>query len=219
KRAAQHVAAYTLERLLRIMHPVMPFITEELWQKLREKTGAAGWAESIMVAPFPGPQPDLLDPEVEARFELLTSTVREIRNIRAKYSVPPAKLARALIGGGAANLATLERSRELVMKMAKLEALELGAAIDKPKGAAVAMVSDLRCYVPLGELIDVGVERAKLEKQRENLEKQVASTEKKLTGPGFADRAPADVVQKERERLAELKAQLAGAIESLKDLS
>src|SRR5262249_19141221 len=138
--------------------------------------------------------------------------------IRAKYDVAPAATVKAIVTGGAANLATLEASRDLVVKLARLESLELGAALEKPKGAAVAMVGDLRCYVPLAGLIDVAVERAKLQKQKENQEKQIAMIEKKLSGPGFADRAPPEVVQKEREKLAEVKTQLQAAIDGLKDL-
>ncbi len=209
KRAAQHVAAYVLDRLLRLLHPIVPFITEELWQKLRERTGASGWAASIAIAPYPEADLAAVDPAVEARFALLTAVIGELRNVRATYAVPPAKLMRTIVAGGAENLAIVEGSRDLVVRLGRLESLETGAALEKPKGSAAAAVKDLRIFVPLGGLVDLAAERERLRKESAAAEARLAGVRKKLEAPGFADRAPPDVVEKTRQSAAELEAQLA----------
>jgi valyl-tRNA synthetase len=219
KRRAQHVAAYVLERLLRLLHPITPFITEELWQKLKEKTGASGLPASIMVATYPGPHAELLDPAIEERFDVLTSLVREIRNIRAQFNVPPKVHTRAIVTGGKANLEIVAESQDIVKRLAQVGALEIGPALEKPKGSAIAVVKDLQCFVPLGETADFGAEFvAQLKKQREKAEQQIGGLVKKLEAPGFADRAPPDVVQKTRESLAELEMQRGVLAAILKDL-
>jgi len=218
KASAQAVAAHVLERLLRLLHPITPFVTEELWQRLKERTQASGLAESIMIAPYPEADASAIDPEVERRFDVLTTLVREIRNIRAQFNVPPGALARALVTGAPETLELVAQSRDLVVKLGRLESLEIGPGLERPRGAAVAVVKDLRCFVPLEGLIDVAAERVRLEKQRAKVEQQLQGIEKKLEAPGFADRAPADVVQKAREGRDDLRRQLAAVDASLREL-
>jgi valyl-tRNA synthetase len=218
KREAQTVAVHVLERLLRLLHPFIPFLTEELWQKLKAATGMTGEPPSLMIAAWPEPERHAR-PEIEARFAILTSLVREIRNVRAHYNIPPAKPVRAIVAGGAASQAIVEESRDLVLRLAKLEALELASVAAKPRGAAIALVKDLEVYVPLEGLVDFAKERARVEKELAKSEQQLAGVRAKLAAPGFADRAPAEVVEKTRATEAEIAKQVESLAASLRDLA
>jgi valyl-tRNA synthetase len=214
---AKHVAAYALDRVLRLLHPIAPFITEELWLKLRERVGATPWAPSIMVAPYPAPDAGFLDATIEGRFEVLTSVVREIRGVRQKYNLKEVAV-RATVTGGPGSLALLEQSRDMVVGLGRLESLEIQAAAAKPKAASVALVKDMQVIIPLAGLIDVPAERARLQKDREKKAQGADGVRRKLDAPNFADKAPADVVQKAREQLAEYEAQIRTIDEQLRDL-
>jgi valyl-tRNA synthetase len=219
KRAeAQRVAAHVLDRLLRLLHPIAPFITSELWEKLRAASGAPGWAETIMTSPYPEADPAHADPAIEARFETLTAVARAAREVRQRFNIPPAKLLRAIVTGGEAGRAIVEAGREMVVRLGRLEALETGAALAKPASAAAAHVGDLSIFFPLEGLIDPAAEKAKLARSREKCEQQLAGVQRKLEAPDFAGKAPPEVVAEVRRSAEELRAQLAGIEESLRDL-
>jgi valyl-tRNA synthetase len=214
---AQAVAARTLDAILRMLHPFVPFVTDELWGKLHRSE------DSLMVQAFPEPRAADVEPAIEARFGLLTGLVRELRNIRAQYGIPPATAIRAIVTArgaeGAGSLEAVAESRDLVMRLAKLEALEIGPGLAKPRGAAIAVVKELEVYVPLAELIDLAAERARVAGRLEKAQQQLASIRAKLGAPGFADRAPAEVVEKARATARELEAQVGTLEASLKELA
>ncbi len=223
RQAAQEVGAYVLERLLRLLHPFVPFVTEELWRCLHDAAGVARPCATIMLAPFPEAEAGAIDPRIEERFALLTGLVREIRNVRAQYNIPHAKTIQASVtgarGGDAAeSLAIVRESADLVKRLARLETLEVSPGLRKPKGAALALAKDLEAYVPLAGLIDVGAERARVLARLEKVEQQLAGVRAKLAAPNFAERAPADVVERARETEAELARQAEALRASARDL-
>ncbi len=227
KRGAQMACVYVLDRALRLLHPFAPFVTEELWQRLKEAVAGdrAGWAESIMIAAFPAPNEHMVDPEIEAQFDLLIALVTNIRNIRATFNIPPGKPLRAIIttaagsaDGGGASLKVAEKNRELVKRLAKLDGIEAAPGQAKPHGAAVAVIKDIEVFVPLEGLIDIEAEKARLRTRLEKLDGQVGSVRKKLDAPGFADKAPADVVAKTRATLTDLASQADRVRANLRDL-
>jgi valyl-tRNA synthetase len=198
-----------LETTLRLLHPLMPFITEEVWQRLPHK------GDSIMIAPFPKISRKARDPQAEAEMELFMGIVSAIRNIRSEMRVPPAAELRALLKP--ADRATGDRLTPLVPMIQALARCE--ASVDllaaRPPASALAVVGPAECFVPLAGLVDLAAERQRLSKEIRKAEDEIRFLEEKLGRPEFRERAPAEVVEREEARLAEQKALRAKLLESL----
>ena len=219
---ARSVLALALDRVLRLFHPFVPFITETLWEKLGEQCPVRGLdtpddkTELLIAASWPKPHPERRDDTLEAEFETLQELVRAIRDLRAQYGVSPKNKIQAVIKTAGEMKRVLEDLRPLLFDMAGIDHLEFGPDVLRPSSAAIAVVGDLEIYL-LGAL-DPEKERGKLTKQKEKLLVELERTEKKLGNVGFVERAPAEVVAKERERAAEMKAQLERIEKSLEEL-
>jgi valyl-tRNA synthetase len=186
-----------LEESLRLLHPLLPFVTEEIYQKL------PGHLPSIMTAPYPEVRPEREDPEAEARFAVVQELVRAVRTVRSEFTIPfdrPLRVtvaaspsARRLLGGHHELIALLTNSGELAFE-------------DKGerKGAIPAVGSGFEAFVHVREAIDVSLETARLAKEAAGLESLAERTRAKLANPAFTAKAPAEVVAKEREKLEEL---------------
>ncbi|MEW6357481.1 MAG: valine--tRNA ligase [Planctomycetota bacterium] len=211
KVGAQHMLARVLDGILRLLHPLMPFVTEELWQALKNKVGRleSNDMASIMVAPWPEAKPEERDPEAEETMTLLQSIVRGVRNIRSKMNIPE-KLEVEALASAPDDVAAkrLVAHAEFVRRMAGLGALEVGVGLAKPPSSAVEVVGQIQVFVPLEGLIDFKAEKARLQSRIEKVEGQLAVVNRKLSNEDFVSKAPAEIVQRERERLAELDAQL-----------
>jgi valyl-tRNA synthetase len=193
-----------LEMLLRAAHPIVPFITEELWRRVAPLTGVAG--ETIMLAPYPEPADLTEDPDAEAAVEWLKGVVLGIRNIRGEMNIKPAASIPLLLqGGGPADRKWLAATEPLLMRMAKLERIEWLADAAEPPPAAMQLARELKLMVPLAGLIDVAAERARLDKEIARRQQEIARIEGKLGNESFVAKAPVDVVAKERERAAEVQ--------------
>jgi valyl-tRNA synthetase len=206
REVAQHVLATVLRGALELLHPFMPFITEEIWQRLPHH------GRTIMRAPWPQYRENLVDREAEEQMEVLMEVIRGIRQIRSEMNVPPGKKAEALIVSG------VEQIREILAKnlayvedLANCKAEVLAALAEKPEQAATAVARDIQVFVPLRGLIDVDRELARLNKELQALDKDLARVRGKLGNPDFLNKAPAEVVEKERGKEAELSSK-AGAI-------
>ncbi|MGE5577413.1 MAG: valine--tRNA ligase [Syntrophothermus sp.] len=198
RRAAQSVLWYVLEHTLRLLHPFMPFITEEIWQHL------PGHGESVMIAEWPEPRLEMRDSQAEAEMELLMGIVKGIRNIRAEANVLPGKKVTAILHADAEKCAILEKSRGLLESLAGLERLSIEQELpSKPEKAMTAIAGGVEVYVPLAGLIDIDKEIQRLQKELSNLENEVKRLSAKLDNPGFVQKAPAEVVEKERIKLTE----------------
>ena len=210
--------ARILDLCLRMLHPFAPFITEELWGHLRRAlldsplAGlAADWPEALIVAAWPTPRPEE-DWEAAriADFSLIQELVRTIRNLRAEKNVPPGKLLPATLAGGE-RAAVLRQQTVTLATLAQLDpaALQIVERLpEKPEGHVALVVGPVEIYLPLAGLVDLDEERSRLAKALADTESQVARLEKLLNSP-FAEKAPAEVVQKEREKLAGFKDSLA----------
>ena len=192
------VLGRVLERTLRLLHPIIPFITEEIWQKLPGRQG-----DSIMVAPWPEPEPEWDDPEAEADFGSLMDILGGVRNIRGELNIPPGKKVQALIHVEDAHQESLiQNEAEWIQRLGKiLPDWEIGPKVERPKTAAATVSGNVQVFVPLDGLIDADEEIRRLEKQINDIGKSVATLEKKLTNPRFIERAPEEVVQKDRNRI------------------
>jgi valyl-tRNA synthetase len=195
---ARAVAAQTFDVALRLLHPVMPFVTETLWRRFPGRPAGA----SISVAPWPRPDARAEDAAALTEFGLVQQVVGAIRGIRAEYGVQPGQTVRAFVSlDSHTPAAALERERGTIVRLAKLSELTLAESTERVGGHAV-LPDGTAVFVPLGEAIDVGRECGRLGAEAERLAGLVASQQKKLGNQQFVARAPADVVAREREKLA-----------------
>jgi valyl-tRNA synthetase len=200
---ARAVVAQTFDVALRLLHPVMPFITEALWRRFPGRPDS----ESISVAPWPAPDSRAQDAEALKDFGLVQELISSIRAIRAEYGVQPGQLVRAVVSGGSdPAVAALERERSTITRLAKLSELSLGESRERVGGHAV-LSDGTAVFVPLGDAIDLGRECGRLGTEVDRLRKLVESQEKKLGNEQFVSRAPADVVERERQKLSTWKDQ------------
>ena len=210
KKTAQYILWTTLENGLRLLHPFMPFITEEIWQKL----GAKG--ETIMLENFPTYDETKVNLEDEKSFEYLQTFVSALRNIRAEINISPAKEVKAIVRtSNSDEIKTLENNKLFLTKLAKLESLEFGN-VEKPTGAGFRVVEDSELYVPLAGLLDPKVEIKKIEAQMVKVEKDLAKVNGKLSNEKFTSKAPEHILERERRIQKEHQDKLDKLVEALK---
>ena len=199
KRTGRILLARVLEQSLRLLHPIMPFITEEIWQQLPHQ------GTSVMVAPWPQPDPALEFPQAVASMECLMEITREVRNIRSGYNISPAQRVPLLVKTGTAEQdGVLADCREYLVNLARLSQFEFGRHLSKPPLAATVVMQGLEVHVPLADVIDLGAERQRLQKELAKTQAALERIGKKLDNAAFLDKAPADVVSREKASLAEL---------------
>lgn len=212
RHTASAVLWSVLDRVTRMLHPYMPFLTEEIWQQLR-KTGSSagrqlsGWQgampESVMIAPWPASGD--LDVAAERDIGLVMDVIRAVRTSRSEYGVEPGKFVSATIAAGQAAPALREAS-DLITRLARLRPLTIDDVLAETPGYVVALlVGDISVYLPLTEMTDVEAERSRLLKELESAEGAHRGVEAKLGNDNFVSRAPAEVVERERERGAGLR--------------
>jgi valyl-tRNA synthetase len=197
--ATQHALVTTLEATLRLLHPFMPFITEELWQRLPH-TG-----DSIMIAPYPRPARNLVDAAAERDMAMLMGVVTAVRNIRGEMRIPPGTMLSVTIKADGAEAALLRAHPALVQSLARAT-LGVEAAAVRPRNSALAIVGAAEVYVALEGIVDLAAERQRLEKEIRRVEESIGFVRAKLGRPEFTERAPAEIVDKEREKLTQQEA-------------
>jgi valyl-tRNA synthetase len=218
---AQRVLAHTLDTLLRLLHPMIPFITEEVWQLLGGVAAERGIdapttaAKSVMIAPWPQSDAARRDAQIEQQFALFQAVLGGIREIRTRQNIAPREQIEFLVNCDAATAALLEPMQPAFAAMARAKATGWGESVEAPATSASFRFQGLEVMVDLSGLIDVEAEFARLEKAHADLLGQIAGKEKKLANDAFLSRAPAEVVQKERDRLAELGREAAAVAENL----
>ncbi|MEO0543986.1 MAG: valine--tRNA ligase [Pseudomonadota bacterium] len=191
---SQAIAAYVLDEIYKLLHPFMPFMTEELWALTGER--------SILLCHAHWPQPSFEDEEAASDINWLVDLVSGIRSARAEMNVPPSAKAPLLVAGGSAlDQARIERHSVAIQTLARAETIE--TSNEPPKASAQVIAGDATFCIPLGGLIDIDAERARLEKSLAKARGEVDKIRKKLDNPKFVANAKPDVVQAERERLAE----------------
>ena len=206
KSAALTRALDLFERLLQLVHPFMPFITEELWHLI--KTRKAG--ESISLAQFPVADEKLISAKVEERMTLLMDIITAVRNIRGEMNIPPSRLIHLKLKAEAFP----EEYNNYIKKLAKAESVEVSPTLPKPDKSASAVVGGCELFIPLEGLIDLDEERKRLQKEIQKMEGFLVGVEKKLSNESFVNSAPANIVEKEKEKQADLR----GKLEKLKDI-
>lgn len=208
--SARSILVYVMSNTLKLLHPFMPFITEEIWQALPHK------GKTIMLANWPRYDKHLDFPEEEADMERIMSAIRAIRNRRAEMGVPPSKKAHIFIETEYRD--SFESASQFFMRLAGASDIKTGERFVIPD--CVRIVSDgATIYIPLGELIDIEKEIARLDKEKQNCEKQLAQTRAKLSNEGFTSKAPEAVVAAEREKEEKLSQKLAALEQNIREIS
>jgi valyl-tRNA synthetase len=200
---ARAVVVQTFDVALRLLHPVMPFITEALWRRFPGRSPSA----SISIAPWPRSDARAHDPAAVRDFGVVQEVVGAIRAIRAEYGIPPGQSVRATVSGESeATIEAIEHERATITRLAKLSQLTLGESRERVGGHAV-LSDGSAVFVPLGDAIDVGRECGRLGSEVDRLARLVQSQEQKLGNQQFISRAPSEVVERERQKLTTWKEQ------------
>ncbi len=207
------VATYVMREIVRLLHPVIPFITEEIWHHLKLEE-----EESIVVSPWPEVPEKYADASAEADMKVLRDLIVAVRTIRAEMNVPRSKKAAILVRTerDTQQVELLRSNEPYIRFLTSAESLEVGPEVEKPKASGSAVVAGMEVYVPLSGLIDFDVERQRLQKEIRRLQQQLDALNKKLANVNFISKAPKEIVERERqkkgqyeEKLEKLEANLA----------
>lgn len=202
-RQAAAVAVYVLRGILRLLHPYAPFITEELWQSF--KPASAG---DIIVSDWPQLNTGLIAEEIEQSMALLQEVITAIRTIRSRMNLPPGKKAQLVVRAPQPEFAKIAPHVPIIKTLARLTDVNSGEDLPKPPHSATAVVGKLELFIPLAGLIDLAVERERLQKRYQELEKHLGGIKRKLENENFVNRAPAAVVDKERKKVQDFTHEL-----------
>jgi len=210
KRGTRRTLVRALETILRLIHPMMPFISEEIWQRIAPHAGKPVEGESIMSQAWPMAEMDRIDEQSIRDIEWLKGIIIAIRNVRGELNLSPAKPLEVFLQNGAVgDSERLEANRLFLSKLARLESITFLAAGDEAPMSAIQRVGELEVLVPMAGLIDKEAELKRIDKEHEKQQKVITGLENKLGNEKFVGRAPADVVEKERAKLADAQAELA----------
>ncbi|MBJ7691940.1 valine--tRNA ligase [Weissella confusa] len=213
KKNVQAVLAYVLDNTLRLLHPIMPFVTEAIWQEMPHD------GESIVVAAYPEVKAELDNPTAEADFQSLTDLIKAVRTIRTEANAPMSTEIDVLIKTSDENLARIfDENSDYINRFVKPKSLEISADVAAPKLAMTQIISGAEVYVPLEELIDLDEEIARLQGDLKKFAGEVKRAEGKLGNEKFVNNAPEAVVAEEREKLADWQAKLAATESRLEEL-
>jgi len=217
----QRVMAYVLDTLLRLLHPIMPFLTEEIWQLLAKVAPQRGLAsienasESICIAPWPDAEKARQDHALESQFAKFQDVLGAIREIRSRQSIPPREKIEFAVTCESETTTLLQPMEPFFAKMAKATNVGWGSDTKPFATGATKSVAGAEVHVDLKDYIDEEAEKTRLLKEKATLEKGIAGKEKKLSNENFVARAPAEVVAQEKEALVKLKAELEIVVASL----
>lgn len=213
KRGTRRTLVTVLEALLRLTHPVMPFITEEIWQRVAPLTGrikASDTVEtSIMLQPYPVFRAALVDEAAEAEMQWVMEFILGIRKIKGEMNIAPGRPVPVLLADSSEqDRHNLAQHRVYLDFLARTESITVLEPGDSGPESATALVGNMKVLIPLAGLIDKDAELARLEKEIGRLRQDIERTESKLANPAFVDKAPAAVVQKERDKMTQARAAL-----------
>jgi valyl-tRNA synthetase len=207
QRGARRTLLTVLETTLRLTHPIMPFITEEIWLTLAPLTGNTG--ETIMRQPYPQMDDNLDNPQAELELVWVMEFILGVRRIRGEMDIKPGKpLPLLLQDVSEQDLTYLERNRTYLQKLARLESLACLQPNDTAPDSAISLVGNLKLLIPMAGLIDKDAELARLDKEIQRIQNDLPRVEGKLNNPAFVDKAPAEVIEKEKVKLADMRSSL-----------
>lgn len=201
---AQQTLAQVLEGILRLLHPFMPHLTEEIWHTLNQ----VGEDQFLALQLFPQPQAELIQPELDREFQLMIDVIRTLRNLRAEAGLKPGqKITAILQSDSESERRNLEQSQAYIQDLTKTETLTIVEALTEEPQALVGVTATVQVLLPLAGLVDLAALRAKLTRNLEKVEKEIKSLAGRLNSSNFVDKAPVEVVNETRANLAEVEKQ------------
>lgn len=207
---AKAVLVYVLTDILKLLHPFMPFITEEIYQAIPHDT------ESIMISKWPEYDPTLSFADEEAQMEKIMDAIRAIRNRRAEMNIPPSKKSKVYVETAFSDVFAV--GSEFIKRLAYASDVEIADAFGDLGNTVTIVTNDVKIYIPLGDLVDFEAEAKRLQKELAAAEEKLAFINKKLDNPGFVNKAPEKVVQQNRDEAAKLTEKIANLRSSLENL-
>ena len=199
---AKQTLATVLDSALRLLHPLMPYITEEVWHALHPDRAA----DSIMIQPYPKVDPTLIDEDAERRMTLLMDTIRSVRNIRSEMNLPPGQELSMIIFPSADGVEVeLRQNEAYVRRLARLGEIRYQNDGERPRGAALAVIDGAEVHVPLAGLVNLFEESKRIEKEIGKVVNDLAGVQRKLGDAKFIERAPEEVVEEQRDRATQLE--------------
>ncbi|MEW5008641.1 MAG: class I tRNA ligase family protein, partial [Cycloclasticus sp.] len=207
KRGTRQTLIRVLEAVLRLLHPIMPFITEEIWQQIAPLAGKSG--DTIMLQAYPKPDDSKISEEAESAMGWIMEFVMGIRKIRGEMNIPPSKPLPVLLNNSSADdQQRLADNRLLLEKLARLESITTLNSTDEAPQSAIALVGEMQVLIPMAGLIDKEAELERLNKEVDKLEKELSRISGKLSNASFIDKAPAAVVDKEKQKQSDISSKL-----------
>ncbi len=218
KLATQRTLKEVFGAMMQLLHPFMPFVTEELWQAL-----SGSDENSIMVSRFPAVREEWSEKEAEKEMEMLMDIITSVRNIRGEMRIPPSVKLKALISAAdGATRASVENGAGYIVNLANLESLTVEENLVEPKGVATGVIGSTKIFVPLAGIVDIAGEKARLEKELAKASKDLEQSSRKLANHDFRDKAAPEIIEKEEGKLKSFQekfAALEGALKKLKEMN
>ncbi len=205
RRRTERVLATVLENILLLLHPVMPFVTEEIWRALNDKLGRKEAGLTLMLQKYPRVEAAYRRPEVEEKIGYLMEITRAVRNLRAEMNCAPSKEVKVILFASADNRAFLRSQERYLRALARVGSVDYLSDGERPKGAATAIVGETEVYVPLGDMIDLEEEKIRLDRELGRAEEDLARVKRKLGNGDFVAKAKEAVVRREKEKAAEFE--------------
>jgi valyl-tRNA synthetase len=200
----QTVATHVLKSAMSLLHPYIPFITEEIWQQLKNFN-----EESVVISQWPSESPQLTDETAERKIALLQRIISAVRTIRSEMNVPPGKKARLIYRTQDQDSEKLLTDYDhYLMQLAGIESIQKLESDSELKSTAAAVIEKLEIFIPLSGLIDLDVEKQRMKKEMDRMSGQIKGLEKKLNNSDFLTKAPEKVVQQEKEKLSSFQDKL-----------
>jgi len=216
-RGTRRTLVQVLETILRLAHPIIPFITEEIWQRVAPLAGVNG--ETIMLQPYPEPDESLIDTAASAEIDWVKQFVLGVRKIRSGMNIDPRKALPVLLQNGSeTDRQRLEANRNFIISLGRIESIEWLGNKEGPE-SATALVGEMKVLIPMAGLIDKDAEQARLNKELERKRNELERTEKKLANTSFVDKAPAAVVEKEKTKLEDIRTTIRQLEEQLEKIA
>ncbi|KZS47461.1 valine--tRNA ligase [Paenibacillus glucanolyticus] len=213
KKKTQSVLAYVLDRTMRLIHPFMPFISEEIWQHLPHE------GETVMLASWLTYDPAFENTEAVTEMNLLMDVIRAVRNIRAEVNVPMSKKVELQLKPVSGQIASIiDRNADYIRRFCNTSEYQSSLELTAPDKAMTAVVTGVDMYLPLSGLIDIAQEITRLEKEIQHLNSEVERVEKKLNNPGFVSKAPEKVIEEERAKLVDYSDKRSKVIARIEEL-
>lgn len=213
KLTTRSILVYVLDNTLRLLHPIMPFVTEEIWQSVPHV------GESLVVATYPTVHPEQMDEKAAEEMEFLMDFIRSVRTVRNEMNTPLSKPINIIAKvSDAAHYAILKENESYIARFSNPEEFVYGEDVEAPSDAVTSVITGAEIYLPLAGLINIEDEIARLEKEAEKLQQEVGRVEKKLSNEKFVAKAPAAVVEAERAKGADYQAQREAVLERIATL-